>query len=307
MPAATAYVSDCTDEESRGDAIGKLGGAMALGIILGPGVGGWLAGDALATPFFAAAALSMLACVLITLLVPESLQPEQGLQARTETSGAGLRAFQHALTGPIGLLLLLAALVSFGATMFQAIFGLYALVTFDFDPRQVGTILVIAGVVSAAMQALLMGPVTRHWGEPLATKVFLITNSIGFLILLLANSYTTVLVTAGIYSFSHALLRPTITSLTSKRAEMGQGVAMGLNSSAISVGQIAGAIYGGLIFDLNPHLPYVSGAVIMLVGFVFSLFWLGPTTDEGLPKHAVFPTGTSFPNTGSDQFWNRFR
>ena len=43
-----------TDEE-RSDSMGKLGAAMGLGVILGPGIGGWLASDTLSLPFFIAA------------------------------------------------------------------------------------------------------------------------------------------------------------------------------------------------------------------------------------------------------------
>lgn len=49
-----------------------LGAAMGLGVILGPGIGGWLATGSLATPFFIAAGLSALAVPLILLLLPES-------------------------------------------------------------------------------------------------------------------------------------------------------------------------------------------------------------------------------------------
>jgi DHA1 family multidrug resistance protein-like MFS transporter len=67
-------------------------------------------------------------------------------------------------------------------------------------------------------------------------------------------------------------LRPVIQSLTSKRAPAGQGAAMGLNNAFISLGQIAGPLWAGFAFDLNVNLPYISGAVILLAGFVLSLF-----------------------------------
>ncbi|MGD8968349.1 MAG: MFS transporter, partial [Anaerolineae bacterium] len=56
LTTALAYVGDSTSEEERGGGMGTLGAAMALGVILGPGLGGWLAGDSLSMPFFAAAA-----------------------------------------------------------------------------------------------------------------------------------------------------------------------------------------------------------------------------------------------------------
>ena len=300
MPTAMAYVGDCTNEEERGDAIGKLGGAMALGVILGPGIGGWLAGDSLTLPFFIAAGLSLVSLVLIAVLLPESLPLQVRQAASQKIKFADLAELWHALFGPIGILLLMAFIVSFGATNFQAIFGLYALEKFDFNIQQVGTILVVVGIVSAIIQGLLTGPFTKRFGEPFMIKLTLLTNSLGFLVLMLANSYSTVLLTTGIYVLSHALLRPSVQALTSRRAVGGQGTAMGLNSSFMSLGQIAGPIWAGVVFDVNMNYPYLSGAVILFLGFLVSLFWVkeepkaskqlsqmgwgnpGNTTDEGV-------------------------
>ena len=46
---------------------------------------------------------------------------------------------------------------------------------------------------------------------------------------------------------------------------------MGLNNSFISLGQIAGPIWGGFAFDVNASYPYLSGAVILFVGFLVAL------------------------------------
>jgi DHA1 family multidrug resistance protein-like MFS transporter len=62
--------------------------------------------------------------------------------------------------------------------------------------------------------------------------------------------------------------------LTSKRAETQQGMAMGLSNSFMSLGRIAGPLWAGFVFDINFIFPYISGAVIMAVGFLVSLFWL---------------------------------
>ncbi len=270
-PAAMAYIGDSTSEEERGDGIGKLGGAAALGIILGPGVGGWLAGDSLTLPFFIAAGLTLISFLLIVVMVPESLNLSMRKQEKSKLKIIDLGELWRALFSPIGILLLMAFVVSFGATNFQAIFGLYAMEKFAFNPQQVGIILMVVGLVSAVIQGTLTGPLTKRWGEIPIIKISLITNALGFLILLLANSYTTVLLTTGVYILSHTLLRPAVQSLTSRRAAMGQGVAMGLNNAFISLGQIAGPIWAGYVFDINVNYPYLSGAVILLAGFVVSL------------------------------------
>ena len=47
----------------------------------------------------------------------------------------------QALFSPIGILLVLAFLLSFGLTNFEGIFGLYALERFNYGPQQVGLLL----------------------------------------------------------------------------------------------------------------------------------------------------------------------
>jgi DHA1 family multidrug resistance protein-like MFS transporter len=180
----------------------------------------------------------------------------------------------HALLSPIGILLFMAFLVSFGLTNFQAIFGLYALEKFGYNTEQVGWIFTGVGVVSALTQGVLTGPLTKRWGEASVIKATLLISSISFGTLLLANSFLTVLLTTCFFTLPNALLRPAVISLTSKHATTKQGVAMGLNNSFTSLGRIVGPIWAGYAFDINVHYPYLSGAAIIFVGFLISLVWI---------------------------------
>jgi DHA1 family multidrug resistance protein-like MFS transporter len=49
---------------------------------------------------------------------------------------------------------------------------------------------------------------------------------------------------------------------------------MGLSNSFVSLGRVAGPIFAGLIFDINPNFPYLAGAMILCVVFVMSLIWV---------------------------------
>jgi len=271
-PSMMAFISDSTTPEERGGGMGKLGAAMGLGVILGPGLGGWLAGDSLALPFFIAAGLALITLALVGVFLPESLPPEARQQTAVRlVSPAGL---WQALRSPIGILLGMAFLVSFGLTSFEGIFGLYALQKFNYGPEQVGTIMVVVGLVSTAVQGALIGPLTKRWGEAFVIRLALLGSAIGFLVLLLATTYPTILLTTGFFVLTVALLRPAVASLTSQRATTGQGVALGLNNSFMSLGRIAGPLWAGYLFDVNYNLPYLSGSLIMLLGFFFSLIWV---------------------------------
>lgn len=249
--------------------IGMLGAATGLGLILGPGLGGWLGATSLALPFFISAGLALVGLLLIALLLPESLPREARTGSRVATiQYAGL---WRALTSPIGILLAMLLLVSFGLTNFESVFGLYAAEKLGYGPERVGTILVVVGIVTTFGKATLIGPLTKRWGEAIIARDSLLTSSLGFLLLLLAGRYVTVLLATGFFILSKTFLRTALLSLASRRATVGQGAVMGLGNSFINLGRIVGPIWAGFLFDVNARYPYISGAAIMGVGFIISL------------------------------------
>jgi DHA1 family multidrug resistance protein-like MFS transporter len=273
LSTTMAYIGDSTAEKERAGGMGLLGAIGGAGAIIGPGIGGLLAGDSLTTPFFVSAALALLSVPLVALLLPESLPVE----ARQATRGQKIKFIRfdelwRALTGPIGPLLLLAFLATFGTSQFEAVFGLYMLVKLDFGPEQVGAILTLMGTIALIGRGALTGVVTGRWGEASVIRGSLILGAVGFILLLLANTYGAVLVTTGVFTCSITFLRPAIHSLTSKRTISGQGVSMGLSNSFVSLGRVAGPIVAGIIFDVNPSYPYLIGALILSGVFLMSLF-----------------------------------
>ena len=288
LPTAMAYIGDSTSDEDRGSGMGMIGAAMGVGMVLGPGLGGWLAGMSLSMPFFVASALSALMLVFVLVLLPESLPRDARDQAGKGMHGPQLGEMWKALFGPIGFLLILAFLVSFGLANFEAVFGLYALERYEYGPARVGTILTVIGLASALVQGGLTGPLTRRWGEVIVIRASLLGSAIGFVLMLQAQTYVAVLVTVSFFIISNALLRPAVSSLISRRTSGGQGVAMGLNNSFMSLGRMVGPASAGFAFDLNLNYPYWSGSFIMLVGFCLSLGWLKPT--DSVPEQPVSET-----------------
>ena len=190
-----------------------------------------------------------------------------------------------AISSPIGSLLLLVCIGTIGTSNFESIFGMYAMETLGYGPKQVGVILTIVGFVAVVGRGILTGLFTRRWGESLVIKGALLSGSITFILLLLAKSYGAVLFTSGLFVLTTAFFRPSVHSLTSQRATIGQGVAMGLSNSFVSSGRVIGPIWAGAVFDLNPIFPYLSGALILFIVFLLSQVWLEknkPTTAQAV-------------------------
>jgi len=273
LPTAMAFISDSTEEHERGGGMGMMGAAMGIGMVLGPGLGGWLAGFSLSVPFFLAGTLSLVALVVIFLVLPESLPEEQREKGVKTLHGPRLGVLWEALRGPLGFLLLLAFLLTFALTNFESIFGLYASDEFGYGPQMVGLILTLVGVISAVVQGLLTGPTTQRFGEPAVIKAALIFSAIGFGLMTQARGLGTLILTVCFFVICNAMLNPANSALIS-RGGGGHGMKMGLNNSFQSLGRIAGPLWAGLVYDLNHQLPYLTGMVILLLGFGLSLAWL---------------------------------
>ena len=281
LPTAMAFASDSTSPKERPAAMGLMGAAMSVGMVLGPGIGGLLAGSSLSTPFFVAAGLSLIALLLVVLILPESLPAERRSQTKG-VRGPQIRQMWLALKSPMGFLFFLAFLLSFGLACFEGIFGLYALRRFDYGPQQVGSIMMVIGIVSAIGQGVLTGPATRRFGEIPVIRVALLCTGIGFLLMLAASSFVTVLLTVGFFVLSNAMIGPSVASLVSKQSTGGQGMAMGLNNAFMSLGRIVGPIWAGVALDFSLILPYLTGSLVMFAGFILSVLKLRP-----MPAHVA--------------------
>lgn len=274
MPAAMAFISDSTDEHQRGGGMGIVGAAFGVGMTLGPGIGGVMTHISLQAPFFFAAGTSILAMILIWIFLPETLPAEKRSETRRQVRGLDLRLMWKSLFGPIGFLLILAFLHNFALTNFEGIFGFYAQKRYNFDPPTIGLIMTVVGMVSAVVQGILTGPATRRFGDAAVIRASLFASVLGFLSMLAAPNLVWVLVTSGFFVLSNSMLRPGVASLTSKRADIPQGAAMGLSNAYMSLGRIVGPLWAGNVLDLNLSYPFVTGAFIMLVAGVASLFYL---------------------------------
>ena len=269
MPTALAFIGDSTSRENRGRGMGIIGAAMGTGMVLGPGLGGWLGANSLALPFYVTGALSLLAAALIFLILPESLPEEKRRQELQVDIASRFKGMWQGLNGPLGIYFMLSWLVSFGLSNLEGIFGLFALERFGFGPSRVGSIMVVVGLSIAGVQMALTGPATKRFGERNVIKATLLCSTVTFLLILTAFDFTSLLITVGLFAFGNAMLRPSISSLVSKETTIDQGLALGLNSSFMSLGRFTGPLLAGYLFDIRVTLPYLAGSLIMFLGFIF--------------------------------------
>jgi DHA1 family multidrug resistance protein-like MFS transporter len=226
---------------------------------------------------------------MIAMMLPESLPQERRGISQGRIKFVDFAGLWRALFSPIGFLLCLAFLVTFGTSNFESIFSLYVLKKLNYSTEQIGVILTVMGFVALIGRGLLTGPVTRKWGEVRVIKGSILAAALGFVFLLQVYNFITVVAATGFFVFAVAFLRPSIHSLTSQRATLGQGASLGLSNAFVSLGRIAGALWAGTIFDLGMDYPFYSGIVILLIALSLALIFISRETRSVATSKPVEP------------------
>ncbi len=283
FPVSMAYIIDITKQKDKAAAIGKIGAATGLGVVLGPGVGGMLAFDSLFFPFLVAAGIALTTLFFVVFMLPESLKNSD--KKNKLDSAFNYKGVFSALRGPLGIGLLVVFSVNFGKSNFSSIFGLYALKSFNYGTTEVGTILVIMGLVYALVQGLLVGIVVKKYGDIKTMQFSLLGNAMGFVLLLFSQTFLFLIISISFLITFNALLKPTALSYVSSNSSLSQGESMGVADVYMSIGRIIGPLWAGVAFDINIFLPFITGFIFFLLMFFYCTTFYSSSVKANLSKN----------------------
>jgi DHA1 family tetracycline resistance protein-like MFS transporter len=276
IATAQAYIADITGPENRARGMGLIGAAFGLGFIIGPALGGLIAGNDPATadietPAWIAAALSLLALLGVLFLLPESLPAERRGNARPRSrAGAVLNALHRPVLSRLILIFFLVILAFAGM---ESTFALWAMEQFGWGPRQVGYVFAYVGVLSAILQGGLIGYFARRFGEERLLLCGLLLIGLGLLVLPLVHSVAALGLSVSGLALGMGLTQPSANSLISRRAGgEEQGEVMGVSQSVGSLSRVLGPFAAGFLFAaLGRSAAFWWGAVLIAGALLLAL------------------------------------
>ncbi|ARK24394.1 MFS transporter [Sporosarcina sp. P37] len=272
MPAVTAFIADITTMETRSKALGFMSAAISTGFILGPGIGGFLAGFGTRVPFFFAGGLALFAAVFSFIVLRE---PDRYQEAVTEDeSKPGLKRI---FAPHYFIVFIIILILSFGLASFESIFSLFVDHKFGFTPKDIAIIITGSGLVGAVAQVLLFDKLARTIGEKRLILFCLIFSAFLVFLATFVQSYFAVLAVTMIIFVGFDLIRPAATSYLSKIAGNEQGFVGGMNSMFTSIGNVFGPVIGGALFDIDVDYPFYFGAFVLLLGVALNYLWIKRT------------------------------
>lgn len=264
LPTAMAYIADTTGEDERLHSIGLMSAAMGLGLIVGPALGGWLGQQSFDLPFFIAGGLALATWPVALLYLPETLvRSDTATPPVTTASVSWLK-----LDNPLAVLYTLALILNLSTTMFEATFVLFAARRADFGPQEMGLLFTILGIITVAVQGSLIGRLVKRFGNMSLLKGGLLISAAGLALILFSSDMVSMLLTSAIYTIGTSFIGPTSLTLVTQNSEQGQGTSLGLMQSFGSLGRIIGPVIGGGLYELNNFIPYVAGAIIMIIAYL---------------------------------------
>ena len=183
--------------------------------------------------------------------------------------------FQKALSQPkVGLLILLAFLVTLAFAGLEATFALWSKRQFGWGPEQNGYIFAFVGLLGAAIQGGLISRLNDRFGEARLITQGAAALAIGMVLIPFCQSLHFLLfaMTISVYGFS--IISPALSSLTSLQIdEEVQGGILGVTRSATTLGRVAGPAIAGVLFGwLGKDWPYFFGALIMTAVMIISIW-----------------------------------
>lgn len=270
----TAYISDIIPVERRGEAMGLLGTAGAVGMASGPAIGGMLANRAgLDAMFYCSAAFGLIS-VMIILTMKETLSDKQ------QFSASHVKVDRSDLFEPrvwVPCLVMVLCAYSYGA-LFTVMpdFGEHLGI------RNKGLLFSFLTVASLLVR-LLGGKASDIYGRRAVLTISTMVMFIAMLVIAFAETGLQLMTGVTIYGFAQGVTSPTLLAWAtdlSPHNRKGRGVASLYISMEFGIGM--GALLSGFIYgnhSANLDSAFIVCGLLALLAFLF-LIVLGIRTAQ---------------------------
>lgn len=270
IPVAFAVISDSTAVKDRPHAFGIVGAAFSFGFVFGPATAALTVGFGSGVPFIIAGIITVIAVILTALFLPET-NTHMGEVEKGELFD--FKKLWHTLFDPNVGMTFFISLLFFLAFSCAIIYGFqpFTMKVLHITSSENAILFTIFGVVGLLSQTFLVQRFAKWFGVKKAFSLSLLFTAITLFLMYLSHTLLLFIVISlfmGVVNNCVQTLLPTI--LSQESDEKSQGSIMGLNASYQSIGMIIGPLLGGIIASVAIPLPFLVGAILVLVCYLLS-------------------------------------
>ncbi|MHC0429359.1 MFS transporter [Streptomyces sp. O3] len=264
--AAQAYVADVATEESeRVKGIARVGAALGLALVLGPGLGGVLGDLGTMTALYLAPVLIALVGCAVWLWLPTGPRPGGASAKPPRLSPRDSRIWPYLAAGG-GIFLSTSLLQISIGFLLQDRLELSTAETVELG----GMTLLAGGLPMLVVQGLVIPKL--GWRPLRLMRVGVPLTAVAFAVICVADSLPVLLAAVVLSGTGHSLAIPGYNSALSLSVGPDeQGGVAGLAASANATTLVLGPLLATALYQAGPALPFVVGAVELGALLVFLL------------------------------------
>ena len=271
MIGGVLYVSSIAGDEKRGQYVAYLAATQTACSAVGYFVGGMLGTVSIALAFGVQAITCLTASVLALVLFRDEKQADEKetITLAMLNPFKSLIEMRDIMDGFLMVFLGVTLFSSFTTNCFDNSFNYYIRDIFAFPTSYNGIIKAAVGLIGMLANLIINPWLVRKGG--LRTSIAWVFG-IGMVMLMLLSSTSVILLFVAfalVYYITNAVYQPIQQTLG---AQSGSGATYGAFMSIRSLGQMFGGLLAGVLYALNPRLPFYASAagfaLAMLLSFV---------------------------------------
>ena len=275
--SAQAYMADITESADRSAGMALIGAANGLGTLLGPALAALLVTFGLLVPFYAGAAIALVAAFALGVLMPPSPR-RQRMDAPPKLMPWDGRVWPFLFLGFVSVTVIVLLQITLGFYLIDR-FSLSAVAA-----AQTAAIgLFVVGIALAVVQGVF---VTRFkWAPRTLLRAGAPIMAAGLIGAIAAPSIPLLVAAFAVMGIAGGLLFPGFTSGASLAvSENEQGAIAGLNNAANGAGAVIGPLIGTALYQADITAPYIASAALFSMLTVF--VWAHPVLRRAIALQA---------------------
>jgi DHA1 family tetracycline resistance protein-like MFS transporter len=265
-----------TEPRERAKNFGLVGAAFGIGFIIGPVLGGWVAGltHNPASPFWLAGILGVINLLFITYFLSET--NKNPLASRRFTLLKGVHNIRAAIRDVHARPVYLATfLYMSGFSFLTSFMGVLLVQRFSFDEAGIGTFFGVIGAWVVITQLFILRVIANKYGERQIVRYTMPIMGVTMLAYPFMPSPAALYATMPLLAVPQGLTMANLTSLVSKSVSAErQGAALGINGSLIALSQgIIPLLAGFGSGALGVRAPFIAGGFVIVCAWSVLLFF----------------------------------
>lgn len=284
---AAAYIADVSTPQTRAKNFGVIGAAFGLGFVIGPALGGLLAGWGVRAPFYAAAGLCLLNALYGYFVLPESLSKEhrRAFEWRRANPFGSLQFLRK--TPGIGGLAICYFLIYLAGQAVQGNWSFFTIYRFSWSEKMVGISLAVVGLLVGAVQAGLTRVVNPKLGNVKSIYVGLSLYTVGLILFAFATKGWMMFAFLVPYCLGGIAMPSLQATLAKHVLPNQQGELQGTLTGLMSLTTIIGPLMMNNLFTFFtsekapfhfPGIPFFLAALFMLSSLIIAWSLLNKET-----------------------------